>query len=801
MPLTARMIAPIALIMGIALAFVAGSAYQNAKAVVSANLVAVEATVVDGVSRDITFLLESSQSYIQVSARREAVIRYARLCLSHKPGTIEPDAQQAIRDLLKKSADIYTNVRSFDFMDMDGVVRVNSEGLGEGTRRADRDYFQKARSGKSAFQGPLAARNGEGYTFVLSEPVFVDGQIAGVLVGLIDMEDISRNHISPVTLRGRGFVYVIDPNGTIILHPDDSKIRNPAMIEQAVFEVVSKGDSGAFNHESDGSACYSTYKTLSSGWVVIATVSRDLLLTDLGAMRNGILLAAFLAVSFVVFAMFVILSRVVAALREGVDFAESVAAGNLDHTFAIQRTDELGALATALNTMVGRLKSSIDIAARRTQEAEEARASATSTSRELQAVVNSVDGGVARFVLDDQLHILWANPGFYALSGRIPPQNPDEDCGIERVHPADKEALLASLRAHASKGNFLYVEYRIIRTNGAISWVYMRAKRVGESNGYLLFTGVFVDITQQKSTIQALELELERYKVITEITDEILFDQDLVTNEKLLSANYKKIFGLPCRITSIAEQRQHTKLLTHPDALHIMDSIREALSSGEDFIRFVCRFKTLAHGYQWFEVCFKILRMEGKAVKLIGRMTNVHEKKLEEDRLRREAQTDMLSGLYNKITFEQLAAGALEGTSDSHALLIVDIDDFKKVNDSYGHPFGDGVITAVASTLLEAFRATDIIGRIGGDEFAVFARNVKDSSAIRARCRRLIRTLAELEHANGYRISVSVGISFYPEQGHTYPDLFAHADAALYQLKKHHGKGGFAVYRSDPGLL
>ena len=93
MPLTARMIAPIALIMGIALAFVAGSAYQNAKAVVSANLVAVEATVVDGVSRDITFLLESSQSYIQVSARREAVIRYARLCLSHKPGTIEPDAQ------------------------------------------------------------------------------------------------------------------------------------------------------------------------------------------------------------------------------------------------------------------------------------------------------------------------------------------------------------------------------------------------------------------------------------------------------------------------------------------------------------------------------------------------------------------------------------------------------------------------------------------------------------------------------------------------------------------------------------
>ena len=158
-------------------------------------------------------------------------------------------------------------------------------------------------------------------------------------------------------------------------------------------------------------------------------------------------------------------------------------------------------------------------------------------------------------------------------------------------------------------------------------------------------------------------------------------------------------------------------------------------------MRFDARLLTAENIYQWFTVCFKILRDNaGKPTKFIGRLSNINEKKLEEDRLRREAQTDMLTGLYNKMTFKQLAEDMLsEGT---HALIIVDIDDFKNVNDTYGHLFGDEVILTVASAVRDGFRSSDITGRIGGDEFAVFARDALDESVIRKRCRQITARLA-----------------------------------------------------------
>ena len=131
--------------------------------------------------------------------------------------------------------------------------------------------------------------------------------------------------------------------------------------------------------------------------------------------------------------MFLVVCRVVAAMRKGVQFAESVAEGNLDQTFNIRRNDELGALASALNTMVGKLKNSFEIANRQTREAEEARARATSTYRELQALIDSVDGGVARFALDD------------ASSGRTPDFMP-----FQAVHGKTTPAMLGTVGSTSS---------------------------------------------------------------------------------------------------------------------------------------------------------------------------------------------------------------------------------------------------------------------------------------------------------------------------------------------------------------
>lgn len=793
MSLTIRMLAPIALIMAIALAFVSGSAYDNAKKIVSSNIVAIETSVVESVSREIELMLESTRNYMRLSARRQVVRQYAESLLTGKSPDRDLPERKVFLEQINQSVTIYNYIDFLAYIDKDGMVEASTENMGEGQSRSDRAYFREAMLGKSSIQGPLITRTKGYYVFFLGEPVFVNGEIAGVLAGAINMDYIASHIIEPATMYGKGSVYVVDPHGQIILHPDRQKMIGNAMIEQVIFEAIADGGSGSFVHKNAGLAYYSTFNTLPNGWVIIATVSHDLMMSDVRDMRNRSAIVASAAVCTALFLMFLVVCRVVTALRKGVQFAESVAEGNLDQTFNVQRNDELGALASALNTMVGKLKNSFEIANRQTREAEEARTRATNTYRELQAVIDSVDGGVARFALDDSFHVLWANAGFYALSGRTREDYARDvgNRGINIIHPEDRSAMLNGFRERSQTNHSLKAEYRILRKDGGTSWVYLRAKRVGDWEGYPLFQGVFIDITQQKDIINALEMEQQRYNIVTEITEEILFEQDIIADTLTCSSNYEKLFNRPRHIEHYLRDKRFQDLV-HPEDLPLLPTAESTMLSDHNTMQFDVRLLTM-EGYQWFTICFKCLHDKtGKTTRVIGRMSNINGKKIEEARLRREAQTDMLTGLYNKMTFKQLAEDALAG--GIHALVIVDIDDFKNVNDTYGHLFGDEVIRTVASAVHDGFRSTDITGRIGGDEFAVFARDALDENVIRKRCRQITARLAEIDYPNGYRISVSMGISFYPRHGEHYLTLFSHADAALYHLKKHRGKGGYAVY-------
>ena len=377
MSLTTRMLAPIALIMSIALAFVAGSAYDNAKKIVSSNIVTIEATVVEAVSREIEFMLESTRNYMRLSAQRQIVKQYAEWLLTQKKPDRSAPEQKIFLEQINQSVAIYNYVDSLIFLNKQGTVEASTENMGEGQNRSDREYYREAILGKSSVQGPLITRTKGYYAFFLGEPVFVNGEVSGVLVGAINMDYIASHTIDPVTMHGKGIVYVVDPNGQIILHPDRQKMIGNAMIEQAILEPISDGGAGSFENERDGMAYYSTFNTLPNGWTVIATVSRDFMMSDVQLMRDRTVAVALAAVCIALFFMFLVVCRVVAAMRKGVQFAESVAEGNLDQTFNIRRNDELGALASALNTMVGKLKNSFEIANRQTREAEEARARAT----------------------------------------------------------------------------------------------------------------------------------------------------------------------------------------------------------------------------------------------------------------------------------------------------------------------------------------------------------------------------------------------------------------------------------------
>lgn len=155
--------------------------------------------------------------------------------------------------------------------------------------------------------------------------------------------------------------------------------------------------------------------------------------------------------------------------------------------------------------------------------------------------------------------------------------------------------------------------------------------------------------------------------------------------------------------------------------------------------------------------------------------------------LQEQAQKDSLTQIYNVQTARKLAEQCLAEVSDNVkcALLIIDLDDFKQINDTQGHMFGDTVLVQAAQTIQKLFRSNDIIGRIGGDEFMVFMKDVPDKNIVNVRCEQLNKALHEVLRNQSTKepLSCSIGVAFAPDQGTTYYELFSCADRALYRAK------------------
>lgn len=180
---------------------------------------------------------------------------------------------------------------------------------------------------------------------------------------------------------------------------------------------------------------------------------------------------------------------------------------------------------------------------------------------------------------------------------------------------------------------------------------------------------------------------------------------------------------------------------------------------------------------------------------------DIHSRKLAERELEQAASTDPLTGLLNRAVAQQQIQEYLTtaGSEGVHAVYMIDLDDFKQVNDTFGHQEGDAVLKAMAQGIRGCFRETDIVARIGGDEFFVFAKNMPEQNAI-VRAEQLLRMAQETCAGNAsVNISISVGVSMYPRDGRTLDELYAKADGALYKAKGL-GKNRAAFATGEPAL-
>ena len=192
-----------------------------------------------------------------------------------------------------------------------------------------------------------------------------------------------------------------------------------------------------------------------------------------------------------------------------------------------------------------------------------------------------------------------------------------------------------------------------------------------------------------------------------------------------------------------------------------------------------------------------VLGEDGKVKGIVALINDVTEKELLKMELQKRAQVDQLTELLNKATTEELISMRLNyGHKNSRrgALIMFDVDNFKQINDCCGHAVGDKVLAGIGHVIRNSFRGMDVAGRVGGDEFMIYAQDISSPEAALSLAERIGAQITEA--TEDCHLTISAGIALFPEHGSSFAELYKAADAALYRVKKS-GKAACRLYEPD----
>ena len=333
-------------------------------------------------------------------------------------------------------------------------------------------------------------------------------------------------------------------------------------------------------------------------------------------------------------------------------------------------------------------------------------------------------------------------------------------------------------------------EVKISQSSGARWFKTSYAMMPGEKE---VAIGLSIEITREKELSKLYESESSYRKSLAEGAI-LLFECDVVSGE-VMSKNFLRLYDLDdsCNIFEVAEKK--ILPLVHPTDQY---NLKELLSPGE-LMRDIARGKTETYfearflssiqkyeGYRWrsVRVNYVVEQTTGHPRAFVC-VRDIDEAKKKELEALKRANYDSLTGLCNRAAFVSMTNEALAKSADSKcAFMIIDIDNFKSINDTYGHMFGDDVLCLTAGTLRSAFHSNDIIGRLGGDEFAVCMTDIPTPETAFERGLQLCTELAGGGHQKSLpKFTVSVGIAMSPADGATFKELYGCADRRLYSAK------------------
>jgi len=429
------------------------------------------------------------------------------------------------------------------------------------------------------------------------------------------------------------------------------------------------------------------------------------------------------------------------------------------------------------------------------------------TSRMLQTLLQNLDGMVYRcrddadwtmeFVSEDCFPLTGYQPDDLLLNGRLSYE--------ELTHPEDRVRVRQIIRTALEERRRFDVEYRIQHADGGIRWVWEHGIGIRDDRGEIVaLEGIIEDITERKRAEQALQEAERRYHSLFDNAIEGIFRSS--PEGQYLDANpaLARLYGFDSPEELVSSLRDiRSQLYVDPSRRDEFMSIIKARSSISGFESEVYR----KNGeIIWIsENARAVFDEAGDVLYYEGTVEDITERRVYQERIEQQAKYDTLTGLANRsLLSDRLQQGILNAAryGTRLAIVFIDLDRFKLINDSLGHHIGDSLLQTTAKRLENCVQSVDTVARLGGDEFVLLINGQGEADAVGKLMERILRAisrpwksdLGELETTS------SIGVALYPDDGSDPDTLLKHADAAMYRAKEQ-GRNNFQFFTSDLNVL
>ncbi len=682
---------------------------------------------------------------------------------------------------------------------------VSAQRVGRNYREQD-DVAMALKEGKIAIGSPHSGMALRPRMFGITAPIFdAHGAVIGALVGMTTLD--RPNFLDIVTRHpqaGGGYAVLVDRGSRLIVTASDDRLVMKSYSEPGTQPLLDRFLQGYEGYgvitNALGLEVLASAKGIpGSSWYVSIGLPVERAFAPLFDLQQRLLLATLLLTLLAGVSTWWVLRRQLSPLVLTAEAMVALAETNqLSPLLPVTRKDEVGCLVDAFNHILERWS--------------QREAQLKESQQFLAVLMENLSCGVV--VHGPDTSILFAN----AMAANL--------LGFSRDHMLGKAAIDPDWRFLRDDGTPMLVpDYpvnRVLRSGAVLhnyvvgirhsgpsdhletTWVLCSAYPMRGDDGAIVQVVVtFTDITQRKQAEAALITSEERWKFAIEGAGDGLWDWNIQAGKAFYSTRYKSMLGFS--EDEIGDSAEEWSKRLHPeDAAGVLAALQPYMEGKPGSASVEFRMLCKDGGWRWILGRGIVVARDddGKPLRMIGTNTDISERKEYERTLKHIAHFDALTNLANRVLLAdrlQQAMAQAHRRNQLMAVVYLDLDGFKHINDQYGHLVGDQVLITLALRMKEALREGDTLARLGGDEFVAVLIDLEDVSASTPLLARLLAAAAQAVSVRdlSLQVSASLGVTLYPQKQDLDADqLLRQADQAMYQAKLA-GKNRYHIFDAD----